>query len=556
MLVRRAEILAAPSAVGVGPGPGTARTGLVDVRLAGGTVAEIGPPGRRLDRHPGEEEVDAAGGALLPGLHDHHLHLMSLAASMASVFLGPPAVTDAREFAERLGEAAGAARRSPHGGWVRGIGYHPATAGDLDRWALDALTGDVPTRVQHRGGALWVLNSAALREVGLSPHAGTGASAGAGEGIERTPAGTPTGRLWRLDSWLAARVPRVAVDLGALGQAALAAGVTGFTDATPERRPSDRAALAEAVAAGVLPQRLTLMRSCAETAETERPVRPETPGSDGARAPGGTAEGPGSRRQPRLTAGPLKIMLDDTDLPDPDSLAERIRAAHRSGVPVAVHCVTRVQLVVALAAIESARSRVGDGPASPTGSTGSTGPSSPSSPSSLVPGRPADRIEHGAVIPPELAALIRAAGLTVVTQPNFVAERGDAYLAEVDPDDIPWLYPCRSLLAAGIAVAAGTDAPFGHPDPWRAVRAAVHRRTPAGTLLGAAERVDGRTALDLFLGPPDDPARPRRITQGMPADLCLLRLPLDEALTDPQATDVVATFVDGTLAYSSGSAGL
>lgn len=538
MLVRRAEILAVTPAVG--PGPGTPRAGLVDVRLAGGTVVEIGPPGRRLDRRPGEEELDAAGGALLPGLHDHHLHLMSLAASMASVFLGPPAVADAREFARRLGEAAGAARRSPRGGWVRGIGYHPATAGDLDRWALDALTGDVPTRVQHRGGALWVLNSAALREVGLSPHAGTGV----GEGIERTAAGTPTGRLWRLDSWLAARVPRVAVDLGALGQAALAAGVTGFTDATPERRPSDRAALAEAVVAGVLPQRLTLMRSYAETAETALPVRPETPGSDGARAPGGAAERPGSRRQPRLTAGPLKIMLDDTDLPDPDSLAERVRAAHRSGVPVAVHCVTRVQLVVTLAAIEAARSRVGDGPAGPSG------------PSGLVPGRPADRIEHGAVIPPELAALIRAAGLTVVTQPNFVAERGDAYLAEVDPDDIPWLYPCRTLLAAGIAVAAGTDAPFGHPDPWRAVRAAVHRRTPAGTLLGTAERVDGRTALDLFLGHPDSPAQPRRITQGMPADLCLLRLPLDEALADPQATDVVATFVDGTLAYSSGSAGL
>ncbi|OHV36227.1 amidohydrolase [Parafrankia colletiae] len=536
MLVRRAEILAATPAVG--PGPGTPRADLVDVRLAGGTVVEIGPPGRRLDRRPGEEEFDAAGGALLPGLHDHHLHLMSLAASMASVFLGPPAVADAREFARRLGEAAGAARRSPRGGWVRGIGYHPATAGDLDRWALDALTGDVPTRVQHRGGALWVLNSAALREVGLSPHAGVGVGVGVGvgEGIERTAAGTPTGRLWRLDSWLAARVPRVAVDLGALGRAALAAGVTGFTDATPERRPSDRAALAEAVVAGVLPQRLTLMRS---SAETELPVRPGTCGPDGAWAPGGAPERLRSGWESRLTAGPLKIMLDDTDLPDPDRLAERVRAAHRSGVPVAVHCVTRVQLVVTLAAIEAARPSAGGAPATATGL------------SSLVPGRPADRIEHGAVIPPELATLIRAAGLTVVTQPNFVAERGDAYLAEVDPDDIPWLYPCRSLLAAGIAVAAGTDAPFGHPDPWRAVRAAVHRRTPAGTLLGAAERVDGRSALDLFLGHPESPARPRRICLGMTADLCLLRVPLDEALANPQAADVAATFIDGTLAYAA-----
>ncbi len=100
-----------------------------------------------------------------------------------------------------------------------------------------------------------------------------------------------------------------------------------------------------------------------------------------------------------------------------------------------------------------------------------------------------DRIEHGAVVPAELRAELARLGLTVVTQPNFVAERGDDYLAEVDPGDQPFLWPCRSLLAAGVAVAAGTDAPFGRPDPWRLVDAAVNRRSPSGAVIGADERL-------------------------------------------------------------------
>ena len=96
------------------------------------------------------------------------------------------------------------------------------------------------------------------------------------------------------------------------------------------------------------------------------------------------------------------------------------------------------------------------------------------------------------MVPDEVLGDIARLGLTVVTQPRFVADRGDDYLAEVDADDRPYLWRCASLIAAGIGVGFGTDAPFGDADPWRAVDAAVHRRTPSGTVLGAAERLSPR----------------------------------------------------------------
>ena len=40
--------------------------------------------------------------------------------------------------------------------------------------------------------------------------------------------------------------------------------------------------------------------------------------------------------------------------------------------------------------------------------------------------RAGDRIEHAAVAPPDVVALVAALPLTVVTQPGFIRERGDA----------------------------------------------------------------------------------------------------------------------------------
>jgi predicted amidohydrolase YtcJ len=136
----------------------------------------------------------------------------------------------------------------------------------------------------------------------------------------------------------------------------------------------------------------------------------------------------------------------------------------------------------------------------------------------------------------------------VVTQPHFIAERGDDYLVDVEPADHDLLYRCGSLVDAGVQVAAGTDAPYGRPDPWAAIAAAVSRRTSSGAVINERERVAAQRALDLFLGNPLDPGgRPRRVAVGAPADLCLLRAPLDQVLSHPGAELVAATVIGGEL---------
>jgi predicted amidohydrolase YtcJ len=163
---------------------------------------------------------------------------------------------------------------------------------------------------------------------------------------------------------------------------------------------------------------------------------------------------------------------------------------------------------------------------------------------------PGDRIEHASVTPIELAAVMARLGLTVVTQPGFIAARGDSYRRDVDPADLDDLYRCGTLLAHGVQVGGSTDAPFGPDDPWVAIRSAVERSTESGAALGPTEALAPAAALALFLAPLDQPgAAPRTIEVGRRADFCLLDGPLDDALADLSSGRVATTVSAGRITY-------
>jgi predicted amidohydrolase YtcJ len=270
---------------------------LADVRIRAGFVAEIG----ELRPEAAELVIDARGGALLPGLHDHHIHLLSLAAAAASVPCGPPQVTDLDGLARAL--------RTAPGTWARGIGYHESVAGILDRHALDRLAGGRPVRVQHRGGALWMLNTRALTQLGLL-------------------AEHDDGRLWRNDALLRERLgAQEPPDLAATGRRLASLGITGVTDATPGLS----AGSARLLTGAALPQRLHLLGAAAD-----------------------------ARLGPRVTIGPWKILPPDHEPPDMDALFTEVKRVHAMGRPVAIHAVTRESAVLALAVLDQAGTVPGD----------------------------------------------------------------------------------------------------------------------------------------------------------------------------------------------------
>lgn len=462
MLIRNAEIASGRCA---------------DVRIVGDVIAQIGDVGRGP---PGELTIDANGAALLPGLHDHHFHLLAYAAARDSVRCGPPAVNSGDELADALRNRQSA---SP-GAWIRGIGYHHSVAGDIDRDWLDRVAIASPARIQDRSGRLWVLNSRALEIV---------APAGTGTPLEIVD-DRFTGRLYDGDAWLRERIGKIVPPIGAASAFLLSRGVTGITDTTPGNGPAEFELLRNAKAGGDLVQDLLVM---------------------------GSAELDGLNDIPGLRTGPRKIHLHETGLPGLDDLSDTIRQSHKRGRPVAIHCVTLTELVFALGAFHEAGAVRGD------------------------------RIEHAAVAPPDILPSMAKLGLTVVTQPNFIRERGDAYLADVDPADRPWLYRLRGFRDAGIRLAAGTDAPFGDADPWKAMQAVVTRLSASGAVIGEDEALTPEEALALFTGAPDDPGGPpRALHVGATADLCLIDRPWREARADLSDIAVDKTIKAGRIVWS------
>ena len=436
-----------------------------------------------------EEVIDAEGGALLPGLHDHHIHLLSLAESLRSVDVSQ--VADAGQLRNRLQAAASdTAHQRADKGWIRAVGYHESVAGDLTKHGLDEIVRNRPLRIQHASGAMWMLNTLGMELLGISettPEA------------ELDSAGLATGRLFRSDEMLRderglANSERASAGkLAEVGKMLANFGVTGVTDATPGYGDAEIGFFAKAVAEEAIPQRLTLMPS----------VGAEFSKSDFAAS--------------RLSFGPHKIILADHSLPAFSEVADEVQAAHGVGRPVAVHSVTRASLALLVAVLDEVGSLEGD------------------------------RVEHASVAPPELVAELQRHKMRVVVQPHFIAERGDRYLKEVEGEDLLWLYRCRGFLDAGLRVAGGTDAPFGKPNPWLAMWAAVRRETQhEKQVMSPQERVAAAQARDLFLSPLDDPGgKPRRVREGMAADLCLLHEPWDEVARSMPENPVRSVWIGG-----------
>jgi len=415
---------------------------VTDVLLEDGRIAKIGTSIK------GEPYFEANGGALIPGLHDHHIHLNAAAAAMESVRCGPPEVTFKAELIEAL--------NGQGKGWLRGVGYHHSVAGEIDREWLDEFGPDRPVRIQHRGGRLWILNSLAMKELSLDK--------------------PNDGRL--IDSDVSIRAKSDFPNLKPLVSKLTSYGITGVTEVTPSNGVAEYENYIEAAK----PLRLSVMGKAAlSSAQSTH----------------------------------LKLHYHDHNLPALDDLAREIKQAHGAGRNVAAHCVTRAELMLTLAAIEMAGPVYGD------------------------------RIEHAAIADDAAIEWMTKLGVIVVTQPNFIAERIAAYVKDVLQKDHQNLWRLKAFADAELKLAAGSDAPFGDPNPWAAMAAAVKR--PKGF---EAEAISPEMALELYTKPASDAgASSRRVKVGEKADLCLLDMPWGQARIDLSAVKVKATWIDGKKVY-------
>lgn len=431
------------------------------VGLAAGRVVAVG--GRRevtADAAPGARVVDAGDAAIVPGIHDFHLHLTGMARARRQVDLASVADADAL-----LAAVAAAAELLPPGAWLTGGRWRePVLAGALD--GLAAAVGDRPVYlVGHDGHSAWA-SPAALAMAGID-----GRRDAAGGIVERRSDGTPNGLLReRAMLPVAHRAAQLEGDglVDAIADTVaelLGWGITGATDAgdyDAERGIGDHAALGESFSrAWEARDRVDgRLRLTLDIPAAAIPAAQASGLATGAALPGTStlrfgwaklyADGTLGSRTAALFAPPS--CGEDADLGvlrlEPDEILATVSAARAAGIGIAAHAIGDRAAATVLDAVASAPARGR--------------------------GAPPDRLEHAQLVRPVDRDRFASLDVTASVQPIHIP-------SDRDTADRCWqgrlahAYAYRSLVTAGARLALGTDAPIESAHPWRNLHAAVQR---------------------------------------------------------------------------------
>ena len=502
--------------------------------VSAGTRADVTDAAAR-----GARIIDAGPAAVMPGMHDFHIHLVGLARSRDAI-----ALDDAADGGEVAALLARAAARGPAEAWLTGRGWTERHMAGISAGALDAATAErLAVLTSHDGHSAWI-----------SPRARTLAGLTAstadppGGRIERDASGAPSGILRETAMDLVA--PLVARPQGdalrgaldaTLGELA-ALGLTGASEAgdyTDANGIGADAALGDSYSTltdlGELVDgriRLTLgMPADAVSAAAERGLRTgqSLPGRRTLRvgwakeyADGALGSGTAALFEPRTCdggdAGILRV--------EPEELDALFAAARPAGIGLAVHAIGDRAVATVLDAVERAPGR------------GATAPN--------------DRLEHAQLVRPTEVQRFARLGVTASFQPIHAAADRDLVEACWDGRQ-DGAYAWRSLRSAGAHLVAGSDAPVESVNPWLGVFAAVHRRFPGdgredwrvAQALTVAEALSAYTLGPArAIGAPDE----GHLRPGARADLAILSTDLDTIMAaDERLSDVRAeiTLVDG-----------
>ena len=493
----------------------------------------------------GVRHVDLAGGMLLPGFTDAHVHAVQ--GGLERIRCDLSALDTREEYLAAVGEYAVAHPDLPWivgGGWAMSAfaGGAP-TAADLDTVATDRPVF-LPNRDHH--GA-WV-NTAALRLAGI-----TRATPDPADGrLERDADGEPTGTLHEGAMDLVARhlPPTTAAELreGLLaGQAYLhALGITGWQDAIvgayagmQDPGPTYLAAArAGELTAGVvgalwwdrdrgLEQIPELVARRAELSHGRFRATSVKVMQDGV-AENGTA----SLSTPYLDRCGHPTGNAGHSFVDPALLARAAPALAAEGFQLHIHAIGDAAVRESLDALAA------------------------------IPDPAAGRhhLAHLQVVHPDDVRRFGELGIAANLQSLWACydeQMVELTIPFLGPERSRWQYPWRDLQRAGARLVAGSDWPVSTPDPWAAIHVAVNR-VEFGT---SAEAFLPEQALTLeaalasytsgsaWVNHRDDAGV---IAPGKTADLVVVdRDPFLAPVEEIAATRTVSTWVAGQLVHLS-----
>ncbi|HSW57494.1 MAG TPA: amidohydrolase [Dehalococcoidales bacterium] len=409
----------------------------------------------------GTRIINCQGATLVPGFNDAHYHYFATLRRQLSLDLSPATVRSIQDIQSAIRD------KIPHlkpGSWITGTGYNEFYLTDKRHpncRDLDAAAPENPVIIIHRSLHACVLNSTALRLVGISSES----EEPPGGLIDRfLDSGEPNGLLFEMLDWVQTRIHsplssnEFLAGVEEVNRRNLEMGITSFTDATVTNDRKQYHSFYELVGSGKIKSRVNLMlgfEHMAEAIEIHKEIKQ------------------GTRL---IKTGCLKIVISNATgrmRPQQTELNRMVLEANQHGFQVAVHAVEKEAVEATATALEYARRN-------------------------LRGIELRNRLEHCSECPQELAVRLSKLRAVVVTQPSFLYYQGERYLSEIDVQTQAYLYPFKSLIEAGVKVAGSSDSPVVSGHPLTGIHSAVNRLAESGQALLPSERLSPVTALEMF----------------------------------------------------------
>ncbi|WP_031469103.1 amidohydrolase [Sciscionella sediminilitoris] len=415
---------------------------------ADGKVAALDP-----GNTGGARQVDGRGRVCLPGLHDAHCHLSSLAEQQDTVEL-----SDTGSLDEALGRLRDWSGKHPGNDWITGgrwndvrwhLGRLPGAA-DLDR-----AVADRPVALERVDGHAMLVNSAALGKLGITADT----PAPQGGQIVRGPDGKPTGLFVDAAADLVtAKLPQPSETVRRqrfreLQRTLNSVGLTSVSDA--DMTAADLAALRSEI--GSLSYRANVFLSWDAFTELAASARTDSAhhdrlrvrtvklyadgalGSHGAAMLAPYADDPTASGLPQLTQAELD---------------ERVRKVVGAGFQCAVHAIGDRGNRMVLDAYE----RAFGGREQPL----------------------RHRVEHAQILDPADIPRFPKLGLIASMQPVHATDDMNMAETRIGRERMAGAYAWRRLLDEGVVVPAGSDFAVSSHNPFDGWHAAVTRTDHEG----------------------------------------------------------------------------
>ena len=425
------------------------------------------------------------GRTVTPGFIDSHQHLSQYGTDLLQIDCSPRRRKTIVQLQQAVRKET---KRKPAGEWIRGVGYDDTKTLDqriLTRTDLDEVAPDHPVFIHHVSGHWAVVNSRAL-EVG-----------GIGEETADPPGGAygrdpDTGRL---NGILYEQAEFAYVFEGTNGQPPvmpalslkdrmkgmrlacdryLASGITGVHDALVSAQTLET--YQEAFKSGDLKLRVYMLISIEYLPHLQALSLRTGFGNEWLKiggvkilADGAIAGRTAYLSEPYIGSEGRGILAVESE----EALHALIRKGHEAGFQVCVHANGDRVIEMALTGFEKA---LGELPRK----------------------NHRHRLEHCTVVNPEILKRIKKLKLLVTPFGSYIYHHGEKMIPYYGARRVEMMFAHRSFLDYGIGVSGASDNPCGPYEPLLAIQSCVTRKSAAGEVLAAKQRITVDEAIGLY----------------------------------------------------------